>query len=84
MANRQALGHVEMFDSCGQVTVVETLTCKHCGKIFRKPGPQDPAGFCHMCFSPVCLTCGASERCDPFEKKLERIEQRSRLLAAAG
>jgi len=78
------LGHVERFDSLGQRVVTETLTCSHCQHIFPKPGPRDPAGFCHMCMKPVCLACGAIDKCDPFEKKLERIERKERLFRSLG
>ena len=74
------LGHIELTDQYGTVQVRETLTCSHCNQIFAKPGPADPAGFCHMCFKPVCLKCGKLDRCVPFEKKLEIMEQRARFL----
>ena len=77
---RLALGHIETFDALGNKVVVETLTCAHCQKVFKKPMQDEPTGFCHMCFKQVCLECGKSDKCDPFEKKLERMEQRSRLL----
>jgi len=81
---REALGHGEYVDEYGRVTVVKTLTCAHCNHIFPKPAPGEPVGFCHMCFKQVCLSCGRSDRCDPFEKKLERLEQRGRFLARVG
>jgi rRNA maturation endonuclease Nob1 len=84
MARTRNLGFAETYDLFGNVVVTEKLTCNHCQKIFNKPGPNDPVGFCHQCFAPVCLACGAIDRCDPFEKKLERLEQRARLLKAAG
>lgn len=80
----KALGHIEHIDALGNVVVAETLTCSHCGRIFPRPGPDDPVGFCHMCFAPVCLNCGKDDRCDPFEKKLERMEKRDRLLKSVG
>jgi hypothetical protein len=84
MSRSQALGHVERYDAIGNVYVSETLTCGHCSRIYVKPGPGDPVGFCRMCFSPVCLSCGRLDKCDPFEKKLERLEQRSRLMKLVG
>jgi len=84
MSRSRALGHVERYDHLGNVEVVETLTCNHCGIIYPKPGPGQPVGFCHMCFSPVCFGCGAIDKCDPFEKKLERIERRSKFLNSLG
>lgn len=84
MSVSSGLGHVEITDAYGQVTVQETLTCAHCQKIYPKPGTGDLAGFCHQCFKPVCLKCGALDRCDPFEKKLERIEARDAMLRSMG
>ena len=84
MASNRNLGHAETFDINGNVVVVEKITCNHCQAIFTKPGPGDPVGFCHQCFAPVCLKCGALDKCDPFEKKLERMESRSRLLKSLG
>ena len=84
MSRSRALGHVERFDELGNVAVVETLTCNHCGCIYPKPGPGEPSGFCHVCFAGVCLGCGAIDRCDPFEKKLERLEGRARFLKSVG
>ena len=75
-----ALGYGEHIDEYGRTTVVETLTCAHCNRLFEKPKPGDPMGFCHMCFKPVCLRYGRSERCDPFERKLEEIERQGRFL----
>jgi hypothetical protein len=67
-------------DEYGYETVVETFTCAHCSNVFPKPKPDEPYGFCHLCFKPTCVPCGALDRCDPFEKKLARMEARARLL----
>lgn len=75
-----ALGYAESVDAYGTSTIVETLTCAHCGKVYDKPAPGESFGFCHMCFKAVCLSCGASTRCEPFEEKLRRLEQRQRFL----
>ena len=80
----RSLGHAEVADHLGNVRVVETLTCAHCSRVYPKPQNGEPSGFCHMCFSPVCLQCGALTRCDPFERKLERIERRDRLWQQLG
>ncbi len=63
----------------GNTQVRETLTCAHCNRIYPKPGTSDPAGFCRMCWRPVCLKCGAKDRCDPFERKLARMEAKAKL-----
>lgn len=83
----------------GKADVVEdSSTCSHCNSIsFVLPGvmptTRDEAGRahglprCRMCDAFICLRCGDRldiEGCDPFEKKLERMEARGRLLRAAG
>lgn len=76
-----ALGYAESIDGYGTSTIVETLTCAHCGKIYRKPAAGEPYGFCNLCFKSTCLPCGGIPKCDPFEKKLERIERRQKFLS---
>ncbi len=84
MRQNSARSYVETFDDKGNVTVREMFTCAHCQRIYPKPGPSDAVGFCQMCFAPVCIECGKVDKCDPFERKLERIEQRARLLKSVG
>lgn len=85
MAGRQrALGYAETFDGNGNVVVKERLTCVHCQQIFDKPGPGEEVGFCHFCFCQVCAQCGKLDKCDPFEKKLARMEASARLLKEIG
>jgi hypothetical protein len=81
-SQNRALSFVETYDRHGNVMVREKLTCPHCHSMFDRPGPGGDVGFCHLCFAPVCLSCGKSDVCDPFELKLERMERRSRLLEA--
>jgi len=77
---KSALGYAETFNEFGTATIAETLTCAHCGNIYPKPKLNEACGFCHMCFKAVCLPCGALTKCDPFEKKLQRLEQRQKFL----
>lgn len=81
-------GFYRNFDEYGRETVVETFTCAHCNKVKRTteklPNGQEARGFCHKCMQPVCVECGGSERCDPFEKKLLRMEARGKLLKSMG
>jgi hypothetical protein len=52
------------------------FVCKHCQKaVFVKPGQkaEDMGGHCKMCDDLVCSEC-VDKGCDPFEKKLERME----------
>lgn len=49
------------------------------GFVEGQPIWQEEAGaFCRVCMRPVCLTCHDRNRgtCDPFEKKLARMEGR--------
>lgn len=56
------------------------FACAHCNTMVEIKSKDDPLGFCHKCFYPLCIKCGATNRCEPFEKKLERIEARDRML----
>jgi hypothetical protein len=61
----------------------ETFTCCHCSAIVDVPPPTAPeVGFCRLCFSRECLDCARKDKCIPFERKLEAMEARGRLLAA--
>ena len=64
------------------------FTCAHCNKIFPVPDVTADRGFCLKCMHHTCLRCGGSERCTPFEKKIEAYErahsQRARLFASLG
>jgi hypothetical protein len=61
----------------------DTITCGHCNGISFVPAGCQPADTCRMCMRYICEACVKLARCDPFEKKLERIEARDRLLRAA-
>jgi hypothetical protein len=72
-STRGSRGAIETFGPEGS-TLIETFTCCHCSAVFRKPGRSDPAGFCELCFLPTCLKPSCNDHCDPFEKKIERME----------
>ena len=66
---------------------IQTFTCCHCNGIVmveHKAGAHGSGGFCGQCFAPTCLRCAQNGRCTPFERKLERMESRARLLDAVG
>lgn len=55
-----------------------THTCVHCNRVFvMQKGSGRVRGKCVRCNA---LTCGRSECnfCDPFERKMERMEQAAR------
>jgi len=43
---------------------------------------EEAGAGCHVCGSPVCLSCHDKRTCTPWEKQMEAQEQRARLLTA--
>jgi len=65
----------------------ETFTCGHCGAIVKVPhraAPEQLGGICKLCMSMTCAKCVETGKCDPFEKKLERMEDRTRFFKQVG
>lgn len=63
----------------------DTFTCCHCQRVVLvkpKAPPAECGGWCGRCAKLICGPCAARPGCDPFERKLERVEARARLLAA--
>lgn len=63
----------------------DTFTCCHCnGIVFVRPreDPSSMGGFCRLCMSHTCAACANKGTCDPFEKKLERLEAKDRFRRA--
>lgn len=61
----------------------DTFTCSHCNTVvFVKPrqDPSEMGGFCRLCYKHVCGPCADVGTCDPFEKKMEAMERRDRLM----
>ena len=78
-------GYAVTVDPNGATVEQDTLTCAHCNSVFfLKPreNPSDAGGLCRLCYSFVCGSCADSGECTPFEKLLERMEARDRLLKA--
>jgi hypothetical protein len=63
----------------------DTFTCAHCnGVVVVHPRPKPPpGGFCRMCMKSICDGCCDVGSCTPFERKLDAMERRDRLLRAA-
>lgn len=81
---RNAGGYLGVFEPEGKKTESDTFTCCHCNRVVLVPvkaSAADCGGWCFRCAKPVCPRC-AGRDCTPFEKKLERIEARGRLLQA--
>jgi hypothetical protein len=95
---RRPQGYATFVSPDAPVVERDTAQCCHCSTIiFVKPGsattvyliPQllgpdreEPGASCYNCMKPVCLRCHAKGRCLPFERKIERMEARSRLRRA--
>ncbi len=80
-------GFVEVCDPNGIRVEYETFTCAHDGNIVKVPhraAPDAVGGLCRLCMQMVCPACVAAGKCDPFEKKLERMEDRGRFLREVG
>lgn len=76
-------GTIERF-GIGRSVRTATITCCHCNTVVEIPDgarADDCGGFCFRCMLPTCRAC-ASLGCVPFERQLERMESRSRLVAA--
>lgn len=64
----------------------DTFTCCHCNRVVHvKPrsNPDDFGSMCRNCMKMVCKVC-ADRGCVPFEKKLEIMESRDRMLKSMG
>jgi hypothetical protein len=81
----QALGYAVLSGPSG-IQEADTFTCAHCQRIEHMPPKSQPpkGGMCRLCMKLVCENCIASGICDPFEKKLERIEKQDRFRRQLG
>ncbi len=64
----------------------DTFSCFHCSRVVRvkpKMDPADMGGLCKLCMKHICKHC-VGKACVPFEKKLERMEARERVLRSYG
>jgi hypothetical protein len=78
----------------------DSITCGHCNRIVLvKPGgastvyllPQvqgpdkeEPGAFCRQCMRAICLACCDAGVCVPLMRRIEEMEARGRMFAAAG
>jgi hypothetical protein len=59
----------------------QTITCAHCGIVWQvKPGSGRERGWCLRCGGPTCGSKACTERCVPYERQMEIMERRARLL----
>ena len=80
-------GHGTIFNAGQPSEEFDTMTCGHCQFIsVIKPGqrPEDCGGLCKQCMQLICSKCVDKMTCDPFLRKLERIEAHDRFIREAG
>lgn len=66
------------YESPDEVKEATSFTCQHCGFVVPVPLLADPAnigGVCKLCMGLICPRCVSLGRCDPIERKLERMER---------
>jgi len=87
------MGFFEEHMADGSVRRGETFTCAHCNSVVEfkdNRGLFKPPTMCAMEHKPLCEVCAARAEkrtdgmCEVFEKKLEKIEARDRMLRAVG
>ena len=80
-------GYAFSFDPVDGCQEADSFTCCHCCKVIivkPKCNPDDLGGMCRLCMKMICPTCVDLGTCDPLEKKLERMEDRGRILRSYG
>ena len=45
-------------------------------------GETEPGAFCRLCMHAICLRCHDGGGCTPWERRMERIESRDRMIHA--
>jgi hypothetical protein len=86
------MGHFEESLADGRTRYGETYTCAHCNSVVEyrdNMGQNDKLVFCPMEHTPICPKCAAragktASGCEVFEKKMEKIEARDRMLRSMG
>jgi hypothetical protein len=63
--------------SCGHCQMQMAVKPATHGQIISRLLPP-----CHGCGKFICNVCMAAQRCDPWEKKMERAEAKARLRSA--
>lgn len=80
---RRPAGYILVTDPDGAGFEAETLMCCHCQSHWVvHPGSGIRRGYCYNC---QAVTCGKPkcDPCAPWEKQMEEMEARQRLLDAA-
>lgn len=78
---RREQGTAFVFDpALPRVMERDTFTCSHCQRIVMlhdEQGRQIDSVLCMRCDKRICVPCAEQARCDPFEKKLSRMESKT-------
>lgn len=80
-------GYATITDPENPTIEIDTFTCAHCNRIKHvkpKERPEDLGGLCKVCMGLICGSCVETGKCDPFEEKLKRMEDRDRTLREYG
>lgn len=83
MLTRKARGYLTITGPGGVEQEADTATCAHCCGVWivkSKTGEGDLGGWCRMCGAMICPKCADKGSCTPFEKRLLKMEARSRML----
>jgi hypothetical protein len=63
----------------------DTVTCYHCQKIIiLRVGQIPEGGWCMSCSKMICNLCVDKGICTPWEKQMEKMEARQRMLNSMG
>lgn len=77
MTIRGLSGYATLTSPLGNRKEADTFTCGHCQKIIHvtyKIPLDQLGGRCTICDTLICPECIKTGMCDPFEKKLQRME----------
>lgn len=83
LSSQHHLGYAVLTSPDG-IKQCDTFTCGHCNYVVHIPKDRMPGGTCGVCWKLICDPCVDKGKCDPFEKKLERIESRDRFMRQVG
>ncbi len=82
------MGYAVRTEADGSRTEWDTKLCGHCQRLImyasRAKPDEDYGGFCLRCGKVICRECTNARKCVPFERRLEEMESRGRMLRSMG
>lgn len=87
---RQPAGYLTIMEPDRPLKEQDSLFCHHCGAHFwlvagKSPEDTQASGYCGRCHATICSHCAdemdRTLKCLPFEKWLEQVEERARVVA---